>query len=367
MNPNLGSQPETPSDSAGSFLSGLTSDPRRLRPLPPPDWRAWFPVLILCQAVPMALRPTRWLLGTLMAGLGSLLMAGLLAWQGDASSPWLWQPQSLAIPSAGRLFSGVNGLAVAPWPFTPEPWALMLIWAAWFIAAGLLLVPVARSAAGLACHGRAVPMAWALRDLPKRGASFMVASLIPLVLVAALGFALWLYRLLLLSVEGLDILGAVLFGLAWAVGLIAAVLLLGLYLGAGLMLGAVAVDGADPFDALSRAFQYTLFHPVRVLVYQGGAALITIALAWGGHLVTSTAHTFIEETMRLHTELSSPADDIMNVWRWFPAYLLSGLLLSFYACAQVLIYQRFRRLSDGTAEVAWDAPQAWLHQDGESP
>ena len=251
---------------------------------------------------------------------------------------------------------------------------------------------VARMAALDATHAEHVGPRVALRYSMARWWSFLATPLAPLGIVLGTSLLLMAGGFVLFNPPewGIDILGGVVFIAAILCGLIIALTIVLTAGGAHLFYPAVAVDGADPFDALARSFNYVLNRPWRWLFYTTAAmvhgaitylfvSFVVFALLWvvqaaAGFLVF-TGTTL--ETNRFDAIFPPPrfgqlsyvvdytaldwsgriAAWVIRCWNFFVIGLLPAFVFSYYLCASTWIYLLLRRTADGVEleDVAPDA------------
>jgi hypothetical protein len=209
----------------------------------------------------------------------------------------------------------------------------------------------------------------------------LLTPLTPLLLMLGVGVLVALGGLLF-NVPVLDVVGGLGFGLLLAGGAIIALLLVGLVAGFGLMFPAVAVEGADFFDAISRAYGYIIGRPWHWLFYNivltiyGAITYLFVGLIV--FLTLAATKSFadllvfrepVEGVSRLDAMLpapqlgtlvpeASPHADRLNgsgkaagwliaVWVRLLILLLPAFAFSFYFSAQTWVYLLLRRSADG--------------------
>jgi hypothetical protein len=262
----------------------------------------------------------------------------------------------------------------------------------YFIVYGLLFAAVwsllggaiSRSAVVEASRSTPVTAGQAVRFAARRWGWYILAPVIPLAFVGLCWLVLALGSLLLL-VPGLDMLAALLFVFALAIGLVMAVMLIGWLAGVHLMYPALSAEASDGFDAMSRAYSYVLARPWRLLLYSltalvyGAATYLfvgfflyfTIALTqWGaGTWATSLTNVgdspavpylpAIFPTPKFGQLIYTPdfahlsatgkvTATLIMVWVYLLIGLLGAYAISFYFSAYSTIYLLLRRFTDGT-------------------
>lgn len=210
----------------------------------------------------------------------------------------------------------------------------------------------------------------------------LLTPLTPVILIAVIALLLAVAGGVLFNVPVLDVLGGLGFGLMLLGGLAIAMLLVGLVAGFGLMFPAVAVEGADFFDAISRACGYVIGRPWRwlfynaVMVVYGAITYLFVGLVV--FLTLAATKTFADlfvfrdaaqGVSRLDAMLPDPrlgalvpqasphaqelgasgkaAGWLIAVWVRLLILLLPAFAFSFYFSAQTWIYLLLRRSADG--------------------
>jgi len=175
----------------------------------------------------------------------------------------------------------------------------------WFVLIfGLWTAATLALGGGLLCRLEAVGLA--IRDAAPvnpalglaigRWPAFFGALLMPLVMAGLLALLLLVFGLLLLNAPVLNLLGAVLYGLALLVGLGIALLLLAYAVSCPLLLPAVAAENCDGPDAMHRAIAYIVAKPLRWMLY---IFTLMLGLALGLLLVMTVANLTIDLTATL--------------------------------------------------------------------
>jgi len=194
-------------------------------------------------------------------------------------------------------------------------------------------------------------VAFALR----RWRSLTAAWLAPLFVVGAIAMLLRASGWLLLSLPVLDVLGAVLYAIPLALGLLA-MLLLGVFaVGHGLLIPAVAVEGTDALDAVQRAYAYVLGRPGRMLLYaavllaQGCVAYLVVAwIVDAGVRFThenTTAWLSEARAAKVHGD-DAAAPTLIGFWESAFRLLPPAFLVSYAFSASTVLYLLLRRVND---------------------
>ncbi len=210
---------------------------------------------------------------------------------------------------------------------------------------------------------------------------FVMALIGPLIVIALIGVVLIGGGFVFFNLPILDALGGLLFVIALVFGA-GMTLLLVLYLtGHHLFYPAMAVEGPDPFDAISRSFNYVISRPWRWVFYNAVALLygavtylfvgmVVFVTLWMTHRfvgmgvvreLESGASRFdaILPAPRLgqltYENRSSPlslpgqlAAVLVFVWRNLTIGLVAAYAVSYYFCAHTWIYLLLRCNADGT-------------------
>jgi hypothetical protein len=213
---------------------------------------------------------------------------------------------------------------------------------------------------------------------------FFAAPLLPALITGVIVLVLAVGGLVFFNLPGLDILGALVFGLALVLGVVAALLLIGFGTGVHLMYPALAVEGTDGFDAVSRSFNYVFSRPWRWLFYTGVAlvygaitylfiSLIVFLTVWLTHRavgwwVIAQVGEEAAKINRFDAMLVPPqigdviydiqwdqlpatgkaAAGIMWVWIMLLLGLMPAYAISYYFASHTWIYLLLRRSADGT-------------------
>lgn len=210
---------------------------------------------------------------------------------------------------------------------------------------------------------------------------FMACPLLPLALAATIGWGiLSLSGLVWFNLPGLDVIGAMLFGLMLAMGMIIVLLLVGLAASIGLLTPALAIEGTDTFDAVSRCYNYVLgrpwqwgFYTLLSLIYGAVSYLFFGSLIFAAIAVT---HTMVRQGVLVDAALGMNyfsamlplpqfghlaywpelsllpisgriAATLMALWVYACIGLLAAYAISYFLSANTWIYLLLRRSADG--------------------
>ena len=238
---------------------------------------------------------------------------------------------------------------------------------------------ISRIAAVDACINTHTPAFTAVRFALKRWPQMLIAPLIPLGVFIVIRLLLALAGLVLFNLWGLDVIGAVLFGLLLLLGFAAALILIGFMFGVNLLIPGIAVEATDAFDTVSRAYNYVVGRPWRyffytaVLIVYGAVSYMVIGLIvfsalW---LTRNCLHIgaiseVAEGTTRLDAIMPEPtwgrllsdadwdqldrsgtvAAAVVRVWVMLLIAVLPAFAVSYYFNAQTWVYLLLRRFAD---------------------
>jgi hypothetical protein len=277
-----------------------------------------------------------------------------------------------------HLFVELPVALVRHWPVTTLVFGPLVL-AAWSIMLGA----IARIAACEIALSRHISwwegLAFALRSW----VSLIGAVLGPIVLVWLICLLLAAAGFLLLRWPGVNILGAVLYGVFLLIGFAAAGLAIIYIVGQHLLIPAVVCDGADAIDAVQRAYAYVIDRPLRLVLYVvlaliGLVVVIAIVTVFIGAAVYLTAQATSfwagAEGSRMvwrgvlegfgvaavidagETEGTYRAGaTIIRFWTVIPLLLIWAAWVSCATAAATMIYLAIRRACDGQdiSEIWW--------------
>lgn len=199
----------------------------------------------------------------------------------------------------------------------------------------------------------------------------VLAPLVPLILV--LGLVLLILVLgLFMTVPGLDVLGAILYGLALLLGFFAAFLLLGYAASFPLLIPAVVCERCDAADAQQRAVAYLLARPLHLAGYLAlgilgfaagfvvvaGVVAVTVNItgAFFSALTTNSAVASLggfsifsleSPPSLLHSSTARAAGPILQVWQSFMVGLVAAWVFSYFYAVTTRVYLLMRGAVDG--------------------
>jgi len=169
-------------------------------------------------------------------------------------------------------------------------WLVLMAWGVWWMLSTYPLYALAYVVVALAvwslfggavcricalhsAREEKISMGAALRFSLSKFLSFFFSPLLPLIILACLGAALFVGGLIGAIPYFGEWFTAGLFLVALILGLAMAFLLIGLAGGAPLMWPTIAAEGSDAFDAISRSFSYVYARPFRCALYWAVAAV----------------------------------------------------------------------------------------------
>ncbi len=278
---------------------------------------------------------------------------------------------TLDLPRASSGF--VEGFIYAPTALARvAPWRcallVLLLLPVWTLLGGA----IARSAVMQTARAETTSVPLALAYAISRRSALVGAYVIPLLLVAIGCGLLWLFGFAFMRLPGLDIAGALFYGVALLIGFVTALVTLAFALAFPLLIPAVAADSADAADANQRAYSYLLERPFSLLVWgvallaQGAvgvfllAVIVTTALNWTADLtgasdIAGDARIFAPLPERAETEGTRAfAAATIGVWERLALALVAAHALSFFFSAASVLYLRVREAADRQAvEDVW--------------
>ncbi len=250
---------------------------------------------------------------------------------------------------------------------------MALVFTAWLGGA------VARMAALHATRDQRITWREAVGFAGSQWRGFFFAPLLPMILAGVMALILAMGGFVLFNWPGLDVLGGVGFVVALFLGAVVAFLLLLTVAAGPLLYPAIAVDGADVFDAVSRAFGYVLGRPWRWVCYSaiamaygvvtyvlvGGVIFLTLWVThrcvglWVFREAASGMGRFeaIFPVPRFGAwpqpqwdqlgVVSKAAGGLVMFWVYLAVLLISAYAVSFYFSASTWVYLLLRRAVDG--------------------
>lgn len=115
-------------------------------------------------------------------------------------------------------------------------------------------------------------------------------------------------------------------------------------IGTPLVLAAIAVDDADIFDAVSRAYAYAIQRPARLAAYLLIAALVG---AFSGLLLETALLTIWSVLNVLYFRLAESGKSAAQWWEHTALVATRGFYIAYFFTAMTAIYLLLRRDIDG--------------------
>jgi hypothetical protein len=299
--------------------------------------------------------------------------------QSVPNNQWFSTPDS-----PGVLGHAWNFLAVGPlWLIRVHP-LFAAIFAILFLAAWSLFGgAISRLAAVHCARDDSIRVRQAMTFAVEKFLSFASAPIIPAMIVLFVGLLLAIGSLL----GNIPYLGPILVGggffLALLAGFVQTLVILGTLGGFNLMYPTVAVEGSDSFDAISRSFGYIYARPWRMLFYTavavGYGAITYLFLRFFILLTLALAHHFVSVAIFAQSTKGLPlfpsmwpspaatghltyaidfsalswsqrvGAGLLSFWIYIAVGILGAFAISFYFCANTIIYLLMRRDLDATA------------------
>lgn len=336
----------------------------------------------LFRVVPLALRPDR--LG--IALFTGLICALLLRAMRSAAGPEVWDRLGPGLTfrineGLARAAEGSFGGLLA----SLESWFTGTWWPMWrdhplsitgclvglAAAIGIGGGAIARACAVEFSHGAVSPWTRVLAFSFARGVALTSALISPLIVAGVICGGLALGGWVLLNWPGVNVLGAVLYGLFLLAGLVAVLLLFGFALGGWMVVPAVVCEGTDAIDGLQRMYAYVIGRPLRLLLYMAiGLAQVMLGVAvfgtiawWCVRLTGASAGALVgEPAAEILGELGvgptpetsgtwTAAAHVLKFWAAIPAAIVGAFAFSGVISTSTVVYLLMRRLVDGQDEA----------------
>ena len=209
--------------------------------------------------------------------------------------------------------------------------------------------------------------------------TFMQAMVLPLFLVAVLAGLAALIGIPF-NIPYLDVIGAIIYGIAIIFGIVATVLMIGFGIMCPMLIGAVAVERADVGDAIQRAWGVLFNRPAHVALmlavalisFAVGLALLDLvavvslrfaAESWGGIIqgealrgagsIQLLDFTFTQ-TPDITTGRASAASAFLGFWETLVISIVLGYIFSWFATLGCRLFLAMRYLVDRqSTSVIW--------------
>ncbi|MHC4065465.1 MAG: hypothetical protein ACYSUI_13350 [Planctomycetota bacterium] len=332
---------------------------------------AWRQYEALCveSAVASVIRGQLW-------GGGLDTASALGSMRADAGADSRLVAASGLVPCLILMAKGMGWLVTQHWLF-----ALLLLLGAlaiWALAGGA----ICRVAAVQYAKDERVGLREALTFARKRYFSgFLLSPLLPVLMVAFVGFIMALGGLFLRIPYLGDVLGSLLFVLAILGGAGIALVVIGALAGGSLFWPTIAAEGSESLDAVSRSFNYVGTTPWRTLFYGLVAtvygSLCFLFVKWFAYLMLAGTHAFVsfgtspcglweraEGQSKLDVLWPAPmlgqlhsgtlttsgietfSGAVVAIWVFLVILLVWAFLASFYFSGSTVIYFLLRRDND---------------------
>ena len=346
------------------------------------DWKSVLPVLRLVSAFKHALQPGK-LLVALVAVLAIHFSGTVLdlIWFGTDGPGVYAELTSMYADSAQGLMHASLALdfSIDTMNSVPNILGRMLLWAPvalfqehpWFtLIFGIDVLFVLAMASGILCHmsasqvcaNRFTPLRRSVCFVTQRWAWYLLTPLMPALLIAVIGALLALAGLIFFNIPGVDVAGALSYGLFLLLGFVIAIVALLLLFALFLMPPALSVEASDGFDAIARSFNYILFRPwqfgfylISTLVY---LAVVSMLVGVVASLSIQAAGYFVGVGVVTDSDPTEPAAWIMMRWLELVSAIVTAILLSTFCCLQTQVYVLMRRSADGTPMDQYDGDES---------
>lgn len=242
---------------------------------------------------------------------------------------------------------GIPALAFSEYPLFVALYGLAAL-LVFILASGV----ICRMSSTQVCANRSTSLSSAACFVRKRWAWYLLTPLMPTMLIAVVGAILALAGLVFFNIPGVDVVGALLYGLLLLLGFVIAVVTLLLLLALFLMPPALSVEGSDGFDAVARSFNYILFRPWQFAAYLFACivylAVVYVVVGAVASLSVNATGYFIGLGVVSDSELTKPATWIASRWTELVTAIVVAILFSTFCCLQTQVYVLMRRSADGT-------------------
>jgi len=216
----------------------------------------------------------------------------------------------------------------------------------------------------------------------KKFTSFFAAPLLPLMIIIILGILIAILGLIANIPYAGELIMGLFLPLALLAGGVCVVIAIGAAGGYGLMYPAIAYEGSDSFDAISRSLSYLYASPWRMIFYSAIAlvygTICTLFVKFFAFLLLLLTRMFLQAAV-FSSNSSENANKLKTIWPvsereildfsrwpqgtnwteaistflvslniWIITVLIISFALSFYFCANTIIYAMMRNKVDGT-------------------
>ena len=276
------------------------------------------------------------------------------------------------------------------WLLAHHPFYFVFFAILWLAIWALFGGAICRIAALHAARDEKISAPAALQFSMSRFFSFLFAPLIPLGIIAIIGFVLVVVSFIT-QVKYLTSLVSILMFLPYLAGFIMALVLVGGASGVTLMHPTIAAEGTDSFDAVSRAFSYVYSQPWRLGLYTVVAfiygAICYLVVRLFAFLILRMTHFFLafgqyprmEDGQSkidhmwtaptywdLHKPVIDPVEPLgiffIDIWVYLLIAIVASFVVSYFFSSSTLIYFLLRKHVDAT-----DLEDVYLEEESEQP
>lgn len=300
----------------------------------------------------------------------------------------------LSLSASGVFNTLYRALAVAPREMFFDSWLAASITFTAAVAAWALFGGAISRLAALE-FSQSVMASWTSGlsfSLRKWRSSFGAIAL-PLLIIATIAVGLAVAGWALLNWSGVNIIGALLYGLALPAGLLAVLMLVCFAIGHVMLVPAIACEGSDAIDAMQRMLAYVAGRPLRLALYLAilvvqvavAAAAVAAVRNLTADFTASSAGWFagdsarlvlapdpdamvkVEQARQTRADVDSSvapiqragswaiARNIIRFWLSVLTVLCAGVVVSLWASGTTVLYLLMRRLNDGQ-----DPVEVWM-------
>ena len=324
------------------------------------------------EAVTLALRPDRMVLALMTIVLLALVGQANLLWGAD--DPFLglvseriggavgavWQATWVAFFDASRVVDWAGAEAASRVLFFEIPRDIVTQHTAGLIVLGPVIVllwgvggvAISRS---VACEfSMGVTPSWPgiLAFAIERWRSVLGALLGPWIVIAGLGAIVWAMAWFV-GVPWIGIFAALVFGIALILAGLVVFLTAAYCLGALLLVPAVACEGTDGIDAIQRTFARVLGRPMRLVIYLVLAAVIGVVAVGIVALFVDAVQGFA--WWLIGSDPEGAAGAVLGLWMNVLQLLVASYALSYLHAASTIVYLILRQVADGQ-----DVNELWM-------
>lgn len=332
----------------------------------------------MLRAVGLGLRPERVFVAFVAVVIGCAIARIPMPWEESRTLRDLWRLE--AWPATIWSADGYWTMPARMVAFIADhPWSSVAVGVPLASVLIVAVATIARITAVEVATGALVPSKRAFGLVAARIGSLAAVFLFPAGIVLASLFVMAGVGVVLLSMGGVNILGALIYGVAVLASIALVLFIAAFGLGLPMLAPAVVCEGTgsgahgrgDAIDALQRAVAYVLAAPLRFALYASLGLAQLFAVGWVGGWIADAAarlaraastHWLSEQSLLKLTPTTdepSLAARVMDFWEWVPGALAAACVLSVFASASTLLYLLLRRLCDGQHER-----EIWLPSRG---